>query len=177
MTQKKESLFAPDSPAGQILADWWRDLASDRGARAELRRARSPEEAALIPATIDLITRLRATPVTDHPGWLARIPAIAGLAAHLDHEAARDVLAPPDREALPRRMASAKGDRPRVSELRFRRLLQYSRDELYRPMLRILAQLDNRAGLFDLADAVFWWGPQIQKSWAFAYFPALKKSA
>lgn len=174
---QKEALFAPDSPAGQVLADWWRDLESDRGARAELRRARSPEDAALIPATIDLITRLRATPVADHLGWLTRIPAIAGLAAHLDHNAASDVLAPPNREALPRRMASAKGDRPRVSELRFRRLLRYSRDELYRPMLRILAQLDNQASLFDLADAIFWWGPQIQKTWAFAYFPALKQSA
>ncbi len=173
----KEPLFTPDSPAGQVLADWWRDLESDRGARAELRRARSPEDAALIPATIDLITQLRATPLAEHKGWLARIPVIAGLAAHLDHNAAEAVLAPPDREALPKRMASAKGDRPRVSELRFRRLLQYSREELYRPMIRVLAQLDNQAGLFDLAEALFWWGPQIQKTWAFAYFPALKKTA
>ncbi len=176
MTQK-QPLFTPDSQAGRILADWWRDLESDRGARAELRRARSSDDAALIPATIDLITRLRATPVADHNGWLARIPAIAGLAAHLDHHAADLVLSPPDRDALPRLMASARGDRPRVSELRFRRLLQYSRDDLYRPMIRVLAQLDHRAGLFDLADAVFWWGPHIQKIWAFAYFPALKKSA
>lgn len=176
MTQK-EPLFTPDSPAGRVLADWRADLEQDRGGRAELRRARSPEDTALIPATIDLITRLRVTPVAQHPGWLARIPVIAGLAAHLDHNAAKEVPALPNREALPRRMASAKGDRPRVSELRFRRLLQYSRDDLYRPMIRILAQLDNKAGLFDLADAVFWWGPQIHKAWAFAYFPALKKSA
>ena len=172
----KEPLFAPDSPAGHVLAEWWRDLESDRGARAELRRARSPEDAALIPAAIDLMTRLRSTPVAEHSGWLIRIPAIAGLAARLDHNAAREVLVPPDREALPKRMASAKGDRPRVSELRFRRLLQCSREDLYRPMIRILAQLDNKASLFDLADAIFWWGPQIQKTWAFAYFPALKKS-
>ena len=174
---QKEPLFTPDSPAGQVLADWWRDLESDRGARAELRRTRSPEDAALIPVAIDLITRLRATPVTEHRGWESRIPAIAGLAARLDHNAAKEVLAPPNRESLPKRMASAKGDRPRVSELRFRRLLQCSRDDLYRHMIRILAQLDNKAGLFDLADAIFWWGPQIQKTWAFAYFPALKKSA
>ncbi len=176
MTQK-EPLFTPNSPAGKVLAEWWRELESDRGARAELRRARSPEDAALIPATIDLITRLRATPVAEHKGWLARIPAIAGLAAHLDHNAAKEVLALPNREALPKRMASAKGDRPRVSELRFRRLLQCSRDDLYRHMIRILAQLDNKAGLFDLADAIFWWGPRIHKAWAFAYFPAIKKSA
>ena len=176
MTQK-EPLFTPDSPAGQVLADWWRNLESNRGARAELRRARSPEDAALIPATIDLITRLRATPVTENRGWEDRIPAIAGLAARLDHNAASEVLAAPDRQALPKRMASTKGDRPRVSELRFRRLLQCSRDDLYRPMIRILAQLDHKAGLFDLADAIFWWGPQIHKTWAFAYFPALKKSA
>ena len=173
----KEPLFAPDSPAGEVLADWWRRLEGDRGARAELRRARSPEEAALIPSTIDLITRLRATPVAEQSGWLVRIPIIAGLTAHLDHNAADKVLTSPNRDVLPRRMASSKGDRPRVSELRFRRLLQYSRDDLYRPMIRVLAQLDRQAGLFDLADAIFWWGPQVQKAWAFAYFPALKKSA
>ncbi len=34
--------FAPDVPAGQSLRDWWLTLAQDRGARAELRRAKSP---------------------------------------------------------------------------------------------------------------------------------------
>ena len=173
----RKPLFSPDSPSGKTLADWWRGLENDRGARAELRRARSPEDASLIPATINLITLLRGTPVSEHSGWQSRIPAIAGLSSRLDADARSIVLAAPNRDALPRRMASPKGDRPRVSELRFRRILQTHRDELYRPMIRVLAQLDNQISLFDLADTLFWWGPQIQKSWAFAYFPALKKPA
>lgn len=177
MTQKKEPLFSPDSPAGRVLTNWWKRLASDRGGRAELRRAHSPEDAALIPAAIDLITRLRSTPVTEHRGWEARIPAIAGLAAHLDANATQVVLASPDRAALPKAMAHSRGDRPRVSELRFRRLLRTPRSELYRPLVRVLAQLDHQAGLYDLADALFWWGPNIHKAWAFTYFPALKKTA
>ncbi|MBU2789392.1 type I-E CRISPR-associated protein Cse2/CasB [Acidithiobacillus caldus] len=176
MTQKTEPLFSPDSPAGQVIADWWKHLASDRGGRAELRRAHSPEGVALIPSAIDLITRLRSTPVAQYPAWETRLPAIAGLAAHLDQNATPVVLAPPDRTALPKAMARNSGNRPMVSELRFRRLLRTPRDELYRPIVRILAQLDHQAGLYDLADALFWWGPSIHKVWAFAYFPALKKS-
>ncbi len=172
----KEPLFAPETPAGKALAEWWRDLESDRGGRAELRRARSPEDVALIPAAIHLLARLWSTPVAKHGGWQARIPTIAGLVAHLDHGSPQEVLGAPKRDRLPGLMAKEDGGRPRVSELRFRRLLRYSRDDLYRPMVRILALLDNRASLFDLADAIFWWGPQIKKEWAFAYFPRVKKS-
>lgn len=175
MTQR-QSLFDPNNDSGKVLAAWWRGLAGDRGARAELRRARSPDHAALVPATIDLVVRLRATPVSEHKGWLPRVPPIAGIAAHLDPNAEARVLSAPSSSALPKQMAETVGARPRVSELRFRRLLRCSRDELYRPMIRVLAQLDGRASVFDVANAVFWWGPQIQKAWAFAYFPALHRS-
>ncbi len=74
-------------------------------------------------------------------------------------------------------MARLQGDRPVVSELRFRRLLRMPRAELYRPMIRILALLDHQANLYELAESMFWWGPNIQKQWAFAYFPKLPKTA
>ncbi len=171
----KPRTFAPTEPAGQVLRDWWLGLKEDRGGRAELRRARSPDDAALIPAAIALTTRLRGTAVEGHGGWAARIPAIAGLAAHLDPNAEAAVLH--DDTPLPERMACPKGDRPVVSELRFRRLLRLERDELYRPMIRVLALLDGRANLFELADALFWWGPRLKKDWAYAYFPKLPQTA
>ncbi|HHJ38517.1 MAG: hypothetical protein AXA67_12705 [Methylothermaceae bacteria B42] len=167
--------FAPHVSAGQSLRDWWLGLAQDRGARAELRRAKSAGDAVLFPVSIDLITRLKATPVRDHGGWIERIPLIAGLAAHLDPHAEQAVLH--DTTTLPERMARSKGDRPVVSQLRFRRLLRTPRAELYRPMIRILALLDHQANLYELAESMFWWGPNIQKQWAFAYFPKLPKTA
>ncbi len=171
----KIQTFAPDSPAGEILQDWWQSLADNRGDRAELRRARKVEDVALIPATIYLVTRLRNTPVAKHDGWARRIPIISGLASHLDPGAQQAIL--DDETALPKRMASAKGDRVLVTEIRFRRLLRTPRDGLYHPMIRILAQLDHRANLFELAEAMFWWGPKVQKEWAYIYFPNLPKTA
>lgn len=173
--RKDKSVFAPDSPAGKVLEDWWRALASKRGDRAELRRAQSAEEVALIPATIHLITSLCVTPVAEYRGWNKRIPLIAGLVARLDPNAEHAVLHDPT--PLPERMAKAKGDRVLVSELRFRRLLRTPREELYRPMIRILTMLDHQANLFELAEAMFWWGPIVQKDWAFTYFPKLPKNA
>ncbi|BCX83022.1 CRISPR system Cascade subunit CasB [Methylomarinovum caldicuralii] len=171
----RERTFAPDNPAGNVLREWWLALADNRGDRAELRRARSADDAVLIPSTVQLVTRLRDTDVAQHRGWIERIPPIAGLAAHLDPDARHAILE--DATPLPERMARLKGDRPVVSELRFRRLLRTPRHDLYRPMIRILALLDHQANLFELAESLFWWGPGIQKQWAFAYFPKLPKTA
>lgn len=162
--------FEPKTPAGSVLREWW--LALDRGDRAELRRAKSVEDVALIPATIQLVTRLRGTAVEHHGGWVDRVPAIAGLAAHLDPDARHAILE--DSTPLPERMAHLQGDRPVVSELRFRRLLRTPRHELYRPMIRILALINGQANLFELAESIYWWGPNIRKDWAFAYFPRHK---
>lgn len=167
--------FKPDGPPGEILKDWWLTLQNHRGDRAELRRARSPDDAALIPVTIDLVTRLRGTDISGHGGWIGRVPAIAGLAAHLNPNAPDAVLH--DATPLAERMAAPKGDRPRVSELRFRRLLRTPRTELYRPMIRVLSLLDGRANLYELAESLFWWGPRIQREWAYLYFPKLPKTA
>jgi len=167
--------FRQNTPAGDVLKDWWLALAGNRGDRAELRRARSPVDAALIPATAHLLARLRDTDVKNHAGWVERIPAIAGLAAHLDPNAEHAVLY--GAISLPERMAQARGDRVLVSELRFRRLLRTPRAELYRPMIRVLALLDHQANLFELAETMFWWGPKLQKEWAFAYFPKLPKKS
>jgi len=167
--------FAPDARAGEILRDWWLALADNRGDRAELRRARSPDDAVLVPATVYLVTALRKTDVADHGGWIGRIPLIAGVVAHLDPNKEQTVLH--DTTSLPERMAitAPNSDRPLVSELRFRRLLRTPRHGLYRPMIRILALLDYQANLYELAESLFWWGPKVQKDWAFTYFPRLKR--
>jgi CRISPR system Cascade subunit CasB len=173
----KPTTFAPDRPAGQTLDAWWRNLAENRGDRAELRRAHTPDAAALVPATVHLVTALRTTEAARHGGWVERILVIAGVTAHLDPNRETVILAPNPANTLPERMAAARGDRPVVSELRFRRLLRTPRSELYRPMIRILALLDGEANLFELAESLFWWGPRIQKEWAFTYFPKLPKTA
>jgi len=65
---------------------------------------------------------------------------------------------------------------PKVSELRFRRLLQRERDDLYGAMIRILQKLDQTANLPDLFNSVFYWGDPVRKRWAFEYFPNTPES-
>lgn len=181
-------LFDPNQPAGKILQDWWLELIDNRGERAELRRAKSVTDAALQPVTIRLITRLQPLPSNKYE----RIALIAVLAAQLKPEMETEILGTPpkygdarlEKNSLPARMAKPKGDRMIVSELRFRRLLRYkTTNELYRPMIRILALLDHQANLFDLAESMYWWGDQIRKkdqirkNWAFAYFPRIPDSS
>ena len=164
--------FKPDTQAGSILAQWWQTLADQRGDRAELRRVRRPIDALIHPATISLIEDLRPA-MAEQRGWEERIGAIAGLSSHLDFNTPTEVMR---WRSLGDRMADRKGEGPVVSELRFRRLLQRNRNELYHPMIRILHLLDGQASLFDLATAWFYWGDSVRKRWALDYFPRLPET-
>jgi len=87
--------------------------------------------------------------------WEDRLAVIAGLASHLKPEYIDVVLSGGERrvERFAEQLAQAKGDRPLVSELRFRRLLQRDRVDLYPSMIRILRLLDGKATLHGLAES------------------------
>jgi len=161
-------IFSRGEPAGERLTAWWAGLEDHRGARAELRRCRDEVEVALHPDVVRFCYRLRPEMTRQH-GWEGRVAMILGLASHLNHNAAAEVLGS-DR-TLAERMAQRLGDRPTVSELRFRRLLRLERSQLYAPTMRVLHLLDGRVGLHDLANAVYYWGKEVRKEWADTYFP------
>ena len=65
----------------------------------------------------------------------------------------------------------AGSDRARVSGLRFRRLLKISdREELYQPLIRIVRLLGGQANILSLADDIYFWGENVRKNWAYAYY-------
>ena len=156
--------FSPNSALIRELTRWWEeDLQKNRGARAELRRCASVDEVAMTAVFARLCHSLRGHFEGEH-GWQDRLAAIAGLLAHLRS------LEPG--KTLPERMAERKaGGSPAVSELRFRRLLQRNRSELYPSLVRVLHMLGYSADLSDLAEALYYWGDRIKKKWAYAYFP------
>jgi len=164
--------FNPDAPAGQILGKFWQSLEDNKGDRAELRRCKNPEEVILVPAFHRLCNRIRPLMKNEQQGWEMRLAAIAGLLAHIGQLDVR-------RRTLAEQMAASKGDSPVVSELRFRRLLQRDRRDLYAALIRVLGLLDKTANPYDLAKSVYYWGDSERKRWAFAYFPHVpeKKSA
>ncbi len=150
--------FSRDSSLGKHLASWWNDLGDRPGERAELRRAATVAEVVMTPAFQRECARFTGH-FKGENGWEERLAAIIGLLAHVREQTSQD---------LAEQMA---GKPPVVSELRFRRLLQRNRGDLYAAMIRVIRMLKYRANIFDLAKSVYYWGDGIKKEWAFAYFP------
>ncbi len=150
--------FDRDSSLGKHLDAWWQGLAERPGDRAELRRAGTVAEVVMIPAFQRLCNRFSGH-FKGETGWEDRFAAIVGLLAHVRSGSEK---------ALAEQMA---GNPPVVSELRFRRILQREREDLYVAMIRIVRMLKYRANIFDLAQSVYYWGDLVKKQWAYSYFP------
>ena len=156
-----KSMFNSDQALGDALSTWWDQLQDRNGDRAELRRAQTVADVVLLP--VFQRTCVRFSPYFKHErdgSWQLRLAAILGLLAHVRHSNPEQSLA-----------IQMAGNPPVVSELRFRRLIQRNRADLYVSMIRILRMLGNKANLYDLADSVYYWGDDVKRRWAFDYFP------
>jgi len=145
------------------LANWWRGLQKphNSGSRAELRRAATVDAVIMTPAFQRLCSGFTDEFRSDFDK--TRLAAIAGLLAHVKESAE------PKME-IAKQMAQPAGAATRVSELRFRRLLQRNRSDLFVPMVRVIRLLDHRVSIYDLIESVYYWGDQRKKKWAYAYF-------
>lgn len=165
--------FAITSALGKTVRKWWEavndeDQSEDkrlilvsRGERAELRRAADITAVTLTPAFQRFFRLLvkHGFPEQSAPWQQDRLAVIAGILAHV-------------RGAVDKRMPEAmKGDDgPRVSELRFRRLLESpSMDELYIGLRRVLPLIEKKADPNRLAEDIWHWGNRVKKEWAYAY--------
>ncbi|MCB1751678.1 MAG: type I-E CRISPR-associated protein Cse2/CasB [Gammaproteobacteria bacterium] len=158
-----KNLFSKDAAATGILTHWWQGLENDKGTRAELRRCDMPEKVMFHPAFPRLCRRLQ--PLLEQEwNWQIRLAALVGLLSHVRKTTG---------QTLAHQMA---GNPPKVSELRFRRLLQREADDFYGAMIRVLPMLDHTANLPDLMSSVFYWGDPVRKRWAFDYFPNTPES-
>lgn len=152
---------------GKVLRKWWQGLEDDKGGRALLRRARQTLDVAACPA----FHRLRwAIGELGHIDTV-RLSMIAMAAARVERILPSQTLA--------KTMAQAKegGSNPRVSGLRFRRLIQIDdRRELWGPLRRILALVDNTADIATLAQDLYFWGPKVKIRWAEDYYDIAKSA-
>lgn len=174
--------FSPSNELGRVLTDFWFGLKDNSGARAELRRCKSVNQVVMTP-TFQRFCQFKLRPLMkSEEMWEDRMAAIVGLIAHLKPEAESSVLGSKGNtvDLFVGQMADlVSADRPLVSELRFRRLLQNDRADLYQSMIRVIRMMKGGANLYGLAESVFFWGDGIKKRWAYAYFPKVpaKKSA
>lgn len=146
---------------GPVLRQWWASLDDNRADRAILRRADNATAVALTPAYQRLYRRLCGAGWPDEPWRNDRLAAAVGLLAHVETD---------DDQPLPAAMSQREGDKPRVSALRFMRLLDSPDDEaLFNGLRRVLPLLRYRAGVLALATDVVNWGDAVKKRWAYRY--------
>lgn len=156
--------FRPETALGQTLLRWWQGLDTNRGDRAELRRAHNLTAIALTSAYQHLYRTLLSYgwPEADKPenNWRnERLAAIAGLLAHVKN---------PNERSLP--VIMSEGERPPFSELRFRRLLESSSiDEVFSGLRRALPLVAYQANVLELANDVLFWSDDVKKRWAYTY--------
>jgi CRISPR system Cascade subunit CasB len=153
--------FRKDQVWGDVLLRWWQGLDKDRGGRASLKRAPDITAVVMLPAYQHLHRRLLAA------GWPAdnwrddNLAAAAGLLAHVKQNAG---------PALPVAMSQRESDKPRLSPLRFQRLLESADiDALFAGLRRALPMVQHQADVFALATDVVNWGDTVKKRWAYAY--------
>ncbi len=170
--------FNYDTKLGQALANWWLELKDDAAARAELRRCGDVDEVMMTATFQRLFQRKLLTLKGELLIREDRMASVVGLLSHLHFDVQSTVLAKNDHpvEAFVAQMASpVSGDRPLISELRFRRLLQEESADLYPKMIRVIRMLKGAANLYGLANSVYFWGDNVKKRWAYAYFPSVPK--
>ncbi len=161
---------------------WWKRYChpthGDPGIRARLRRCRSSTDTLSIAAAVGLARQLTWSRMPDAENdW--RLIAALNLARVLAHVTDPDVTRRPMRAAgwqsFPgdRRESDAGDDRPRLSEARFRRLLQTERgEEQVTAFVRLVKLLDGRVNVSALADDFLHWNEQTKRRWAFEYYAA-----
>lgn len=161
--QEKISWTA-ESHLGKMLHQWWQGLEDDRASRAMLRRCATLDAVALCPAYQRLYRYLiaaHAWPAETHPWQKDKLAAIAGLLAHVKTEGT---------QRLSLKMSELRGDKPLVSELRFRDLLKVdTTDDLFISLRRVLPLVGHQASAHQLAHDVYWWNDDTKKQWAYSY--------
>jgi CRISPR system Cascade subunit CasB len=164
------SLQAPDKKAR--LREWHQKLiAKDaRGDRAQLRRAATPLEAALVPAFYRMLDDLRLPERDLTPDALTALAALAMIAARVDTHVSR---------RLGLSLGKQPGQKePVVSEARFRRLLESADlEERLAILRRLVAIVDKTADLHEIVGALFAWDAERRRKLAYDYYTGFAPSS
>lgn len=161
MKQMQYISFMNNPDTRTILIEWWAGLDHARGDRAALRRCRSTQEVAFVPA----FHRLRQNLSRIAPLDAEKLAVVAGILSHVKKNDPSLRFA--QQMATPREGS----DRARVSGLRFRRLLKVEdHEDLYGAVIRAIRLLDGSLNIASLADGVYWWNEKTKNNWAFDYY-------
>lgn len=190
----------------KALKDWHDWLDDNRGDRARLRRADSPEDILLTDAFFHFLHRMdKAT-----PNWSQNVPMLtsACMAGALSHvktdkqtpsklfgsekkEKGKDAEAPKKMAGFAEQLATPQEGKSKapMSELRFQQLQKSpSIDDFYRRIIRAIRLLDGNVNLASLANDIIQWHEEFNKPigrepakrlavrWATDYYTAASKN-
>ena len=180
MTEFKENrLFGEGHPVSNFILAWWANLNQNKGARAELRRCKNLKEIQKTSAyqhcywqLIKHFTQEQIVPSRE------QMAVIIGLAAHVEenHTKYFDTDSKKEKEYyFAYQIATPKGKEkdssPKLSELRFRRLLKIKeRERLFRFLIQVIRLLDKKVNLLDLLSVTFFWGERVKTELAYKYY-------
>jgi CRISPR system Cascade subunit CasB len=159
-----------ESQLGKGLHHWWKGLEEDRARRAMLRRCATLDAVTLSDAYQRFYRYMLAWgwPENSSMRQKDKLAAIAGLLVHVKTE---------DTQRLPVKMSELNGDKPLVSELRFRDLLKVeTTDDLFISLRRVLPLIGHQASIEQLARDVYGWSDDTKKQWAYSYRWPVKQS-
>ena len=167
-----------NTPESKVVRNWHSHLLKQpqRGIRAGLRRAHAIDEAAMQAGFHGLMRRLEPTPNVRTQPPERRTEVLSSLAA----TAAAVAMIGGNRgeQSLGTQFGTSKGgSAPRVSEARFRRLLEAddleTRFSVLRRLLPLLGGLNERqANLSDVAAVLCDWTPDRKRRLAYDYYQA-----
>lgn len=180
MSHRNPSQWSP------IARNWWKRVCSlevsadanakrgraDPAVRAKLRRCRDRVEAFMIPEALQLAKSL--SPTSDDDERFGTAIDLARVLAHIKKESPNH----PMRDVGWSRFPGEKdtGERPKLAETRFKRLLQATDgEERVAAFVRLIALMGGTANAGHIAEAFRWWDHPdgwVRQRWAFEYFNA-----
>jgi len=172
-------IFGEGHPASVFILEWWESLKQNKGDRAELRRCKNLEEIQKASAYQRCYWQLKKhfTPEQQVPSR-EQMSIIIGLAAHIEDNDTKHIDKNSNKEEkyyFAYQMAAPKGKEkdapPKLSELRFRRLLKIKdRGKLYRFLIQVIRMLEKRVNLLDLLSIAYFWGDKAKTNLAYKYY-------
>lgn len=150
----------------KILHAWWKELENNRGDRAQLRRARTPEDVFITPAyQRGLVAELKRkkVEVTESDRRLLALPA--GVLSHVK------VWREEEKGHFARQLAPVDQSMENVCDARFRKLMSLDdRDDLYTMLVRLTRFLKGTVHCRSMVTGAYWWNDTTKHAWAKAYY-------
>jgi len=146
------------------LRQWWAGLDENRGARARLRRAKTPDEVFVSPDyQRGLLALLATSGIKLDPYDAARLALGVGVLVHVRTALAEGHFA--------RQLAPTDESQESVRDPRFRKLLATTDpDDLFLMLRRLVAYLGGTADLRSLVTGASDWTDKTRRAWAIQYY-------